>query len=227
MNFDIVFCGRKFFTQYAQKKYGWLPGSRTDHIKFNGYRPDDEIQFIDAPFKEWQKHRDTFMQAVEHYRPRYVIIPDIYAWDKYEERLQMGYEFLRQGIENVILVPKVAGMNQAIPDDFIIGWPVGNKSYSDVMFDEWELFQVRGRRVHLLGSGPAKQANLIQYHNVVSLDGNGFVKAAQKYRKAYGPRLESIDMSGETHSNEIVFSSIDGIAKFWNWFKKGGWMQCV
>lgn len=227
MNFDIVFCGRRLFTQYAQKKYGWLPGSRTDHIKFNGYRADDTIHFLDAPFKDWENQKETFFAAVKHYHPRYIVVPDIYTWDVYDERIQMGYDFLAQGIENVIIVPKVASMNQAIPDDFIVGWPVGSKAYSDVSFDEWELFKVRGRRIHLLGSGPRRQASLAQYHNVVSLDGNGFVKAAQKFRIAYGPRLENIDMSGDIHSNEIVFCSIDGIAEFWNWFKEGGWLQCV
>jgi len=220
MKFDIIFCGRKKFTKYANQKYGWLMGSRSDHIKSNGHTWNDNVDFIDAPFKDWEKKKGTFLEAVERFKPKYVVVPDIYHWEDFVERLKMGYTFLDMGIGNIIIVPKQKGMHSKIPPEFIIGWPMANKSYSDICFDEWELFNIRGRTIHLLGSMPRRQAEMMQYHNVCSIDGNGFVKVAQKYRKAYGPNLEAINMMGEIHSDEIVFRSIDGIGKFWKNFNE-------
>lgn len=216
-NFQIAFCGRKHYTEYA-KKYGWLVGSRSDHVRSNGYSIDDSIDFIDCPFKNWEKHKDHHMEIITRYKPNIAVAPDIYSWNEFDEKMEYADQILSMGIATIV-VPKVRGMVKEIPDEFIVGYPVGNKAYSDVVLDEWELFAVRGRPIHLLGSTPNVQIPLILYHNVVSIDMNAFVKAAQKYRRAYSANLGAIDMRGDYHCDEIVIKSIDGIALFWEKFK--------
>ncbi len=48
-NFQIAFCGRKRYTEHA-KRYGWLVGSRSDHVRSNGYSVDDKIDFMECQF---------------------------------------------------------------------------------------------------------------------------------------------------------------------------------
>ena len=210
---DIITCMRKIYADYATK-YGWLRGSRSDHITNNGYSLDDSIDFIDCPFKNWEKHAERYFEVVAHYRPKYAVAPDIYQFSEFDAKIEQAYKLMEYS-GKVIVVPKVRGMADEIPTDFIIGYPMGAPGYSDVVIDEWELFKIRGRPIHLLGGSVKKQAMMAKYHNVMSVDGNGFVKVAQKYRKAYDWNLSQIDMRGEAKADEIVIKSIDGIAEFW------------
>lgn len=215
---DIIVCARKIYTDYA-RQYGWLAGSRSDYIKSNGYSDSDQIDFIDCPFKNFEKFKKIHLKVITQFRPTYAVAPDIYSWDEFSWKIDYAYRIRDIGIPRVIVIPKVRDMIAKIPEDFIIGFPMGNKAYADVVLDEWELFKVQGRPIHLLGATPPRQAKMAMYHNVISVDGNAFIKAAHRFRKAYGENLESIDMRGNAKADEIVLKSIDGIAAFWKKFK--------
>jgi hypothetical protein len=79
---------------------------------------------------------------------------------------------LKNYCEIVLVVPKVTGQIEMLPAELAIGYSVPT-SYGGAQFPIWEL---TGRRVHLLGGNPHEQIKAYRYiqsiGQVLSCDGN-------------------------------------------------------
>lgn len=174
---DIIYCagGNNRLSAIAQEA-GWLLGMRSDaSMEFNPI-------FIDVDYKhpDFEKH----LEVVKRYRPKYATVPDL-SEEKVDQsdidRALEQAERLRPYCEIVLIVPKLSGQIDLLPDDIAIGYSVPS-SYGGAQYPLWEL---SGRRIHLLGGSPKKQIQVYlhvsAFATVMSADGNYFQKMATSY----------------------------------------------
>lgn len=148
---------------------GFSYGCRSD------YRPSHPVAFADLDWK--RPNREQHLAFVREHRPRFAVAPDILALDDLPDVLAYG-ERLAAYAERVLIVPKVAGVMEALPrlPWLMIGYSVPTQ-YGGA--DALLLPELAGWDVHLLGGSPQAQLTLAPYMRVVSVDGSAATKAAR------------------------------------------------
>lgn len=204
---DLVLCARPPICCYAKQK-GMIVGARSTHRnQLSCCKPD----FIDYDFKlnRWDRH----LEVVKKLKPKYAVAPDIFSEDDLVRTIDKASKLL-DWAENVIVVPHVPDLVAHIPDEFVIGYSVPT-SYGAAQIGLWEL---RNRRVHLLGGSPWRQFMLAQYiPRVVSVDGNVYLRVAQygKYWNAETGKWDASLKGKGIDMLELVRLSIDNVVRFW------------
>jgi hypothetical protein len=151
-------------------QHGWLYGCRLPAEK-----PTQTLYFAD---QDWKKpDRARYIASLEKYQPQMATVLDLERENQLDEVMGWAEDAARI-VQTVIIIPKVYGIIDHIPDriggaDVVLGMPAGKHSGQAPPL--WEF----GRRpVHLLGGSPQKQMMLACYLNVVSADGNMACKMA-------------------------------------------------
>lgn len=175
---DLIYCaaGNPTLVEIAHEE-GWQLGMRSDASPMR-YPP----VFIDVDYKhpDFERH----LEVVARYHPKYATVPDlseeaITSQDVARAILQA--ERLQPHCEVVLIVPKLSGHIALLPENVPIGYSVPSR-YGGASYPIWEL---AGRRVHLLGGSPRKQfqsyLHLSAISTVMSVDGNYGHKMAISY----------------------------------------------
>ena len=138
------------------------------------------------------------LDVVAKYHPKYATVPDLS-----EEQISIAdidraleqAERLVPHCETVLIIPKLTGQITLLPEGVAVGYSVPS-SYGGAQYPLWEL---AGRRVHLLGGSPKKQMQIYLHLNpiaeVMSADGNYAQKMAIRYGE-YWYRHKWIDHPG-------------------------------
>jgi len=175
---DLIYCagGNPRLSQIADEE-GWLIGFRSDYVA-----PTHPICFIDIDYK----HPDfmAHLRTVTKHKPKYAIVPDLSdkMIDQQDiDRAIKQAELLTGYCEIPLIVPKLSGQLDLIPERFAIGYSVPSR-YGGADYLLWEL---AGRRIHLLGGSPKKQfqayLHLSAIAEVISADGNYAQRQATKF----------------------------------------------
>jgi len=140
------------------------------------------VCFVDIDYKhpDFERH----IRIVAHCQPKYAVVPDlseIYVSQEDVERALYQARELAQVCDIPLIVPKLSGQIAPLPGEIAIGYSVPSR-YGGASYPLWEL---AGRRVHLLGGSPRKQfqvyLHLSGIAEVVSVDGNYAQKQAVRY----------------------------------------------
>src|SRR5258708_5484539 len=177
---DVIYCAgaNPRLTAIAHEA-GYLLGIRSDRAAY-GF----PISFIDIDYKrpDFAAH----LHVVAKHSPRYATVPDLSETEVNEADIAraVNQAYLLKGYcETVLVVPKLSGQLAMIPPDIAIGYSVPT-SYGGAQYPIWEL---TGRRVHLLGGSPHEQMDLHRYIAaagvVLSADGNMAQKIAIRFAK--------------------------------------------
>ena len=177
---DLIYCaGGNPRLSYIASEEGWLLGFRSDKRLGIDTFP---ARFIDVDYK--QPDFAHHLAVVARYRPKYATVPDLSESEicsKDVARALEQAEQLAQHCEIVLLVPKLSGHIEMLPAHFAIGYSVPSQ-YGGASYPLWEL---AGRRVHLLGGSPKKQLQVFLHLSaiaqVISADGNYAQKMAVQY----------------------------------------------
>lgn len=181
--------------------------------------------------QDWKKpDRVAYMAALTQHKPRMATVLDLEREEQLPEVLSWAEE-AAQWVQQVVIIPKVCGTIDAIPERIgttavVLGYSVPT-AYGGTGVPVWEF----GRRpVHLLGGSPQRQLELAGYLNVVSADGN---MAAQQSRRcrfwsaSKGSRGHWVQLSeiGDTRTEgahvECFRRSCLGIYQAWQ-----RWINC-
>ncbi len=175
---DLIICagGNREFLQVASDS-GYMLGLRSGYASY-GY----DIQFVDNEYKhpQFEKH----LRAVIKHQPRYATVPDLS--DKSVSAADVGralkqYEQLSEYCQVPLIVPKLPGQIARLPDDVAIGYSV-QTSYGGAKYD---LYELAGRTVHLLGGSPGDQMEVFRQltgrATVLSADGNMAMGVARNW----------------------------------------------
>ena len=170
---DLIYTGANNAQVHAIcQRANWLPGIRSDK------HPCAEamaISFIDVRYTQPNFARHLAM--VRRYRPRYAIVPDLSEREVSREDIRRALqqaEALAPHCGVTLFVPKLPGQIRHLPGGAAIGYSVPTR-YGGAQYD---LRELEGHRVHLLGGSPHRQMTL--YHfiacfaDVISLDCNMF-----------------------------------------------------
>ncbi|SRR5258708_3716139 len=174
----LVYCagGNPLLVDIAYEE-GWLPGVRSD-ASLTKYDPI----FVDVDYKhpDFEKH----LGVVARYRPKYATVPDLSEQEVSQADVNRALhqaEQLQPHCETVFIVPKLSGQIALLPPSIAIGYSVPSK-YGGAQYPIWEL---AGRRIHLLGGSPRKQfqayLHLSAIADVISTDGNYSQLMATRY----------------------------------------------
>jgi len=175
---DLIYCagGNKKLSQIASEE-GWMLGFRSDQSL-----GDFLARFIDVDYKkpDFEKH----LAVVARHRPTYATVPDLSEKKVSEQDVARALEQaeqLQHHCEIVLIVPKLSGHIDMLPSHVAIGYSVPSQ-YGGASYPLWEL---AGRRVHLLGGSPKKQMQVFLHLSaiatVISADGNYAQKMAVQY----------------------------------------------
>ena len=181
---DLIFCagGNPRLMDIAISE-GWLPGARSDHWAHVA------VRFVDIDYKRpnWERH----LARVIKEQPKYATVPDLREdlLDEADiERAVRQAEQLSSYCEVPLIVPKLPGQLSLIPEQFAVGYSVPS-TYGGAKYPIWEL---SGRRIHLLGGSPKKQYEAASYlagmATVISADGNYATLMAKKYMEYWSSR---------------------------------------
>lgn len=176
--FDLIVCagGNREFLHVASQT-GYLLGLRSGYASY-GY----DIQFVDSEYQRpnFERHLKTVMK----YQPKYAVVPDCSDQSVSPsdiERVMKQYEQLSPYCQIPLVVPKLPGQIALLPTSIAIGYSV-KSTYGGAKYDLWEL---HGRRVHLLGGSPRDQMEVFRQlagrANVLSADGNMAMGAARNF----------------------------------------------
>lgn len=184
---DMIFCfGGNAKAGTIATENGWLYGSQPTTVY------SQSISFVDLDFKNMcnDDYLDKYQKFVKSVQPKYAVLPDVFCVDDLS-RVHTYAKTLSGFVENFIVVPKFSGCIENIPENLydtrvILGYSVPTR-YGGTSVPIWEFVD---RPVHLLGGSPIKQRYLLNYLNVVSLDGNYCSKIA-----GYGGYISSKDLS--------------------------------
>lgn len=172
-NVDVIATGRPGLTNKAEK-YGFLKGAELDDIpQFN----ENELEFLDL---HWEKEDfSQYMEAVKKVQPSYAVAGD-YNGDNIEEVNDRARR-IRDYVGCVIVVPHSPGEVEEVPDWAVVGFSTPT-DYNGTKIPVWNY---RGRDIHILGGSPRQQLQALNYlgDDVVSIDGNSFLKSATVFNK--------------------------------------------
>lgn len=177
---DLIFCAgdNKEFFQVAYEA-GYILGIRSGRQSY-GY----DIQFVDIEYK--RRNFEKHLKVVAKYQPKYATVLDLsdeLASERDIERAMKQYEQLSQYCQIPLIVPKLPGQIAMLPDGVAIGYSIPT-SYGGA---QYELAELQGRRVHLLGGSPHEQMDLYKrldgWAQVMSVDGNMAMRIARDFSK--------------------------------------------
>jgi hypothetical protein len=180
LSVQLIFCagGNAKFTQIAYEE-GWALGCRSD--KWHYPYP---LAFVDVDYK--QPDFNLHLKRVAKERPMLATVPDLSDKEVDEADIARAIkqaERLKNHCEIVLIAPKLTGQIEMLPKDIAIAYSVPT-SYGGAQYPIWEL---TGRRVHLLGGSPHEQITLYRYiqsiGEVISIDGNMTQKEALEHCK--------------------------------------------
>ena len=219
MTIDLIYCagGNPRLSQIAVEE-GWLIGFRSDYTA-----PNYPISFIDIEYK--QPDFMMHLRTVAKYKPKYAIVPDLSdkTIDQQDiSRVIKQAELLAEYCEIPLIVPKLSGQLELIPDHFAIGYSVPSR-YGGADYLLWEL---AGRRVHLLGGSPKKQfqvyLHLSGIADVMSADGNYAQGQAVKFGEYWTGKKWIEHPEVKTGKKDLYFDcwrwSCQNIMKGWKVF---------
>jgi hypothetical protein len=175
---DLIYCaaGNPRLVDIAHET-GWHLGMRSDASPM-AYPP----LFVDIDYKKpnFEKH----LEIVARYHPRYATVPDLSEQGVSQadiNRVIEQAEQLSPCCDIPLIVPKLPGQIAMLPEHLAIGYSIPS-SYGGAQFPLWEL---AGRKVHLLGGSPRKQMqaylHLSAIAEVMSADGNYAQLMATRY----------------------------------------------
>jgi hypothetical protein len=204
---DLIYCagGNEKLSQIAHEE-NWKLGKRSD-ASLQCYPPI----FIDIDYKKpnFEKH----LEVIAKYNPKYATVPDLSEREVSTDdinRAMKQYDAIQEYCDIPLIVPKLPGQIAMLPADVAIGYSVPS-SYGGAQYPLWEL---AGRRVHLLGGSPKKQFQAFMYLNniaeVMSLDGNYAQKMATRYGE-YWEKHQWIKHTG------VKFKEKDVYFECWRW----------
>lgn len=143
-----------------------------------------------APYfadQDWKKpDRDGYMQALAKHLPMMATVLDWEYPEQFAEVMNWAEEAARYVQQSIVIIPKVLTGIEAIPNciggkEVVIGYSIPTK-HGATCLPIWEL---EGRKVHLLGGSPHRQMQEFQamraFCQVVSADGNMMQKLAIQY----------------------------------------------
>jgi hypothetical protein len=216
MAVDLIYCagGNPRLSQIAVEE-GWLIGFRSDYAA-----PKLPISFVDVEYKnpDFEKH----LEVVVKHRPKYACVPDLsekqVSWEDIDRAIKQS-ELLSTYCEIPLIVPKLSGQIDMLPPSIAIGYSVPSR-YGGAQYPLWEL---AGRRVHLLGGSPKKQwqvfLHLSAIAEVISADGNYAQKQATRFAEYWTGKkwLEHPDY--QTGKKDLYFEcwrwSCQNIRQYW------------
>lgn len=176
----LICCAKREVLYDIAREEGLLPGAQLPQK----YVPPD-LFFADQNWK--RPNRQRYMEALATHRPYMATVIDIETPEMFDEAISWAEE-AAQFVHEVVLIPKVHGIIERIPERIgqvpvVLGYSVPTKfGASELIL--WEF----GRRpVHLLGGAPHQQLELARYLNVISLDGNAIIKGTTTYLSAWSP----------------------------------------
>src|SRR5712691_8782900 len=180
MPISLIYCsgGNPVLSNIAYEE-GWQLGFRSDASMGSCPHP---VSFIDVDYKkpDFARH----LEVVARYHPKYATVPDLseeQITDQDIDRAIEQAEQLAPHSEIVLIVPKLSGQIALLPQDIAIGYSVPSR-YGGASYPLWEL---AGRRVHLLGGSPRRQIqsylHLSAIATVMSADGNYSHKLSISY----------------------------------------------
>lgn len=153
------------------KESGWLYGLRND---YKSYAEDVYMLDIHWTNYEWSSYLDKIKQV----KPTVAMVAD-YEHPSQRRELYRQLRDLKPLVQQVMVCPKFIGAIAHIPSWVTIAVSIPT-SYAGFLPPMEEL---RGRKIHLLGGSPQKQADFIRKANgvgakVISLDANYHVRKA-------------------------------------------------
>jgi hypothetical protein len=174
----LVFCanGNKRLARIAINA-GWLYGAQLPGTIYT-----DEVAPLWFADQNWKTpDREAYMRYLSEYRPYQATVLDLEQASQIDDVFSWAEE-AAQHVERVVVIPKVIGIIDQIPDriggaDVVLGYSVPTR-YAGTEVPVWEF---GNRPVHLLGGSPKRQMELRYYLNVVSADGNYAMKMATRY----------------------------------------------
>lgn len=176
--FDLIFCAgdnREFF-QVADAA-GFLLGIRSGRQSY-GYK----VQFVDIEYR--RRNFEKHLKVVARYQPKYATVLDLSDERVSEqdiERAMKQYEQLSNYCQVPLIVPKLPGQIALLPDSVAIGYSILTR-YGGARY---QLGELQGRRVHLLGGSPGEQMDIYKRlagrADVMSADGNMAMGVARDF----------------------------------------------
>lgn len=181
-NIEIIYAagGNSELSVIAYEE-GWRVGTRSD--KWHAPLP---ITFLDIDYKSknMEKLFEQHLARAAKERPFIATVPDLsdkVVDDRDISRAVNQAIRLADYCRTVLVVPKLTGQIEMLPPGLAIGYSIPT-SYGGAQYPIWEL---AGRRVHLLGGNPHEQIKLYRYISaigkVISVDGNFAQKMALEY----------------------------------------------
>lgn len=181
-------------------RLGFFTGVREDYsLQIQHEDLDLPVLMLDNDFRDPDLER--YLEVFETHRPLVGVIGDADDSDQADELVATARDLQERlpGFEP-LLVPKCREALERIPEDLVVGYPIG---YSDVQARDFSgPADWAGRRIHILGGTPPRQWEAIQcltgcgYHgttltdfgdcdpdpqaDVVGLDWNGLHRVAMK-----------------------------------------------
>lgn len=174
----LITTGRADLTAIAAE-YGWLRGARLSdlgHYEAHDVSPD----FVDMHWED--PDVDALLRTAERHRPRYAVAGD-YNGDNISQ-INERAAYLREYVENVIIVPHEPGEVDHVPDWAVVGY----STPTDYAGTDAPIWEYRGRDVHILG-GKIEQICEIYAHladSVQSIDSNSWHRGATSFAKWWG-----------------------------------------
>jgi len=202
---DLIMCIDKEKYLDIAIKNNILCGANTHAA--NRLKDKYNLQFLDFAYKkpDFEKHLDLCKSI----RPKYVSAPDIFYEKELDKTLDFANE-LRNYSENVIIIPKCADIIERIERKFTIGFSIPTTYGGTEGIAVWD---ITNYDIHLLGGSPAKQLWYKQYFkNIISLDGNSYIKIARLSKQYWDVTWKT---SPALDCNSLINLSIQGIKKAW------------
>jgi hypothetical protein len=156
--------GNRIATKITES-IGILHGAQLPDIIYS-----DKLFFADQNWKD--PNREIYMRELEKHRPQMATVLDLEREDQFDEVMSWTEE-ASKFVEQVIVIPKIRGIIESIPESvngkpIVLGYSVPTGfGKTGVPFEEFG-----DREVHLLGGQPHFQVMLLDKLNVISLDNN-------------------------------------------------------
>jgi hypothetical protein len=163
------------------------------------------------------------MARVAKERPKLATVPDLSDKEVSEADVNRAIgqaNRLKDFCEIVLIVPKLTGQIEMLPPDLAIAYSVPT-SYGGAEYPLWEL---AGRRVHLLGGSPHEQLKFTATFNPsarCSVDGNMVQKIALEFCKYWeqggrnGGKWVNWPVKGTDQQYECFRLSCKNVLKMW------------
>lgn len=156
----------------------WLFGSRHDY-----YLPCNAlVHMLDVNWKKyvWAK----VIERIKLWNPVMALVPDFEKPEQRNEIWERIEEYDGLGVQEILICPKYENALLELPNHpkIVIAISVPAPDYAGYIPP---LEQIKGKRIHLLGGNPKRQADMIRKVNgaggiMSSLDANGFVREARR-----------------------------------------------